>query len=582
MNKKQRYLFFLFLCLHTFLNAQTQNDSLAKYSYEELYERINDTKFANRELSKIYNSTYLNRAKIDKDTIKISRGYFYLSLYHQDENPEVSFKYLDSIIDICHDCKHDKYPTLVYFNKGIAYYNQGKNKEALDNLFKALESVKKNRNVILEIDVRSAILSVKSNWKSSQVVIDDYYELLDFVIENEEMIRDYGKNYELVYLAVLENISMHYIGNKKYKKSLQIIEEGIGKSILHEEQLMYQDFVFNAGIAFYYLEDYQKTIDSIHKILPEQSDYGKAMGNYYLGKSYHKLNQPEKAHMHFLKVDFLYVKTNDVFPELRDTYEHIVDYYKAIGDTEQQLFYLERLIATDKIIDSTYTYITETVDKKYETPQAIAERNRLLEEAQAKENTWKYGFGVIAAVLLAVLGILLIMFRRQKKYKSRFEGLMNVTIPENENAKIGTRSAKQSRATHVTSESLEEKKDFGVPQEIVENILKQLQKFEAAQKFTKQISLTDLAKNVGTNPKYLSKVINGHYQKNFSSYINELRIEYVISKLKSDSKFRNYTIKSISKEAGFGNTESFSKAFHKTTGIYPSYFIKKLNKRLEN
>ncbi|MGH1387399.1 helix-turn-helix domain-containing protein, partial [Kordia sp.] len=138
-------------------------------------------------------------------------------------------------------------------------------------------------------------------------------------------------------------------------------------------------------------------------------------------------------------------------------------------------------------------------------------------------------------------------------------------------------------ALDVTTETKDtQEKDIGVPQEIIDTILSQLTKFEDTKKFTKQVSITSLAKNLKTNPKYLSKVINWHYKKNFSHYISELRIEYVISRLKEDSKFRNYTIKAIAQEAGFGNTESFSKSFHKSTGIKPSYFIKELQKRFES
>jgi AraC-like DNA-binding protein len=61
-----------------------------------------------------------------------------------------------------------------------------------------------------------------------------------------------------------------------------------------------------------------------------------------------------------------------------------------------------------------------------------------------------------------------------------------------------------------------------------------------------------------------------------------LRVAYTISKLKEEKTFRNYTIIAIAEEVGFSNAKSFSKAFSKTTDINPSYFIKELNKRLED
>ncbi|TEB41336.1 AraC family transcriptional regulator, partial [Flavobacterium circumlabens] len=75
---------------------------------------------------------------------------------------------------------------------------------------------------------------------------------------------------------------------------------------------------------------------------------------------------------------------------------------------------------------------------------------------------------------------------------------------------------------------------------------------------------------------YLSKIINFYKGKNFSQYINDMRIIYAITKIKSDKKFRMYTIKAISEEVGFSNSESFAKAFYNNTGLQPSYFIKKI------
>ena len=76
----------------------------------------------------------------------------------------------------------------------------------------------------------------------------------------------------------------------------------------------------------------------------------------------------------------------------------------------------------------------------------------------------------------------------------------------------------------------------------------------------------------------MSIVINQTYNKSVVQYINDLRIEYVILKLKEDQKFRKYTIKAIAIEIGFNTDQAFSKAFHKKTGIFPSSFIKELNK----
>ncbi|WP_046755024.1 helix-turn-helix domain-containing protein, partial [Kordia jejudonensis] len=51
-----------------------------------------------------------------------------------------------------------------------------------------------------------------------------------------------------------------------------------------------------------------------------------------------------------------------------------------------------------------------------------------------------------------------------------------------------------------------------------------------------------------------------------------------LEKLKEDKLFRSYDIKSIASELGFKSPDSFSRAFKNKTGIYPSYYIKNINK----
>ena len=579
MNQKFPYFLFLFLCfsLNTLLNAQTQNDSLAKYSYEELKESIGKNEHIDIELSKQYTLGYLSKAKREKNKIQMAEAYYLLAVFNNDS---IALKYSDSIINITKDIKdHKTYPARGYYFKGYCLYMFGKNQEALNNLLIALKFLHKKENERLGIDIRMAIISLISNWKDNDEIIRWDEELVLFL----EPLKNKNIHYRDRYLIALNNLSLSYIGIKDYKKSLFNTKKGIKELIKGKETLRYYSFVCSAGFAQYYLGNHQAAIDSLQKALPHRNDHGKAMSNYYLGKSYDKLNKPEKAQFHFLKTDSIYQATKDIFPEMRNAYEHIIDYYKSKNDAENQIKYYDRLLETDKIIDSTYTYVTETIEKKYETPQAIAERARLVEELETKKNSWKYSFGIISAMLLAVIGFLVIVFRRQRYYKKRFESLMNISTPLN--VQKTNPEVTETSISMVSAEALEAregKKDLGVPQEIIDTILNQLQKFEASQKFTKQVSITSLAKNLKTNPKYLSKVINWHYKKNFSHYISELRIEYVISKLKEDSKFRNYTIKAIAEEAGFGNTESFSKAFHKSTGIKPSYFIKELHKRMEN
>lgn len=59
-----------------------------------------------------------------------------------------------------------------------------------------------------------------------------------------------------------------------------------------------------------------------------------------------------------------------------------------------------------------------------------------------------------------------------------------------------------------------------------------MREFEQSNTFLQSsFSLANLASLLGTNTKYLTYVLNKYYQKDFNTFINELRIDYIIQKL---------------------------------------------------
>lgn len=86
------------------------------------------------------------------------------------------------------------------------------------------------------------------------------------------------------------------------------------------------------------------------------------------------------------------------------------------------------------------------------------------------------------------------------------------------------------------------------------------------------LTLTDLAKELGTNSSLLSKVINQSFQLNFNDFVNYYRVMEVQNKLQNPS-FSNVTIMSIAYEAGFNSKATFNRAFKKVTQKNPKDFI---------
>ncbi len=122
------------------------------------------------------------------------------------------------------------------------------------------------------------------------------------------------------------------------------------------------------------------------------------------------------------------------------------------------------------------------------------------------------------------------------------------------------------------------KNEIKMAEDVVMGILHKLSLFERSYKFSERpYTLSMLAKELKTNRNYLSRIVNIYKGSSFTSYMNNLKIDFAIERLTSDKSLRSYTIEAIAEEMGFNRAQSFSTSFRKRTGMYPSYYIKKLN-----
>nr|WP_232804636.1 helix-turn-helix domain-containing protein [Salegentibacter maritimus] len=89
--------------------------------------------------------------------------------------------------------------------------------------------------------------------------------------------------------------------------------------------------------------------------------------------------------------------------------------------------------------------------------------------------------------------------------------------------------------------------------------------------------MSSLAQELETNTTYLSVIINTYKNKSFPNYLKDLRVAKAIQMLNADRGLLKYSNQGLAEVFGFKTSESFSKAFYKNTGVYPSKFIKELN-----
>lgn len=90
----------------------------------------------------------------------------------------------------------------------------------------------------------------------------------------------------------------------------------------------------------------------------------------------------------------------------------------------------------------------------------------------------------------------------------------------------------------------------------------------------KDFSAKELAKELGTNTRYISAVINSRFNTNFSCLINEYRIREAQHKL-TDKRFQGMTIEEIGTQVGFANRQSFYASFYRVVGETPNNYRKR-------
>ncbi|MGI9652897.1 helix-turn-helix domain-containing protein [Chryseobacterium sp. RLHN22] len=224
---------------------------------------------------------------------------------------------------------------------------------------------------------------------------------------------------------------------------------------------------------------------------------------------------------------------------------------------------------SQKISDSTTSFInTEYVDLK--------NKNKLEEKKSLGKNSIIIFFIVLVVIILVIIGI---YYRNHKlvlnslnndlrEVKKNYSELQNSKKAENNLTKSEKDSEGETEQQSIMTEATEQK------------LLAKLEKFENSVLFTKNtVSLPYLAAYCDTNTKYLSYIINNFKHKDFNNYINELRINYIIEKIKTESKYQKYKISSLAEEAGFSSQSKFTVAFKKITNMSPSHFLQTLKDR---
>ena len=525
--------------------------------------RINDS-----IRSRVLAEEKLRIAKISERKDEIYDAYYELATLAQEKD---AIRYADSIIALTRNTENFNYPARAYLFKAKLYGARGRYQLSMDELVKANRYANLNKNIDQQYETKYYIAVLQGNLGNHQEALNLLQSITAYYKEKNA---NNTSDYQEFYIKSLFALGNSYNYNEDYERASLTNKKAVVLSLKTKDSVLYPHILLNSGTTHFLKKEYHSSIDSLLKlksiILKQGFDNSRwIITDLTLGKNYFEQGQIKDALRYFKVVDSTAFTNRFFEPTMQSMYETMIGYYKEKGDVENQLFYIDRLLALDSILDKDFKYLYEQIDKKYYTPNLILEKQAVIDSLEKE----KRSTGVIVIVLAVLSGLLLLFLfqnvRKKKIYKQRFTELLEKTNK--------TKKAKQEdrgKNTSMVNRPMENQDGIGISKIIINDILKNLKLFEENQSFiASNITVSILAKEFKTNSKYLSKVINIYKEKSFSNYINDLRIDFVIEKLKTDEVFRRYTIKAIAMEVGFNTAEAFSKSFFKSTGIYPSFFL---------
>ena len=560
IHKSTIYLLLLLFCLP--ITAQNTKYSLLDSTYDHLSEKYYEYKFTDSITAKKYAELFLKKAQKNNDTLQAIDGYYLIS--DNKNNKNIFLNHLDSLIKKTIVKPNRKYPTYIYLKKGYQCLAYGMYHESLKNYISAIEYsiLYKNDSAKYVAKLHLGGLKVKNkNYADAKKI---YLELHNYYKSNPKS-QDIYTTFQL-----LLNISHIYLIESKYDSAYIYNKKALKLSIQENDTILKSYALFRDGNIKFKLKKYQEAINSFNESLSGiilDESYNLLSSTYNnLGESYYELDQKKKSLKYYLLIDSLYQRTNITSESQKNSYTFLINYFKEKKDLKKQLLYIEKLIRVDSILNSREKNLAKTFNDDYDVPKLKAEKEKIISQLKGNlNNSKKYTFFFFSISILVLL-LLIYQIRKKKILKQRFDKFIIIN--------------NDTKSDSVEISEIEETEKLNITKDIVENVLIGLKAFEKNNKFKDpNLSIKQLAANLNTNSNYLSKIINQYKNKNFSKYLKELRINYSIELINNNEVVRKYTIKAIAKEVGFNTPESFAIAFHKKTGLKPSYYIKELNKR---
>lgn len=401
----------------------------------------------------------------------------------------------------------------------------------------------------------------------THLILSDLYRQLGVISKSEERL---NLAQELINNQDAENASLTiYYSNvksalfsekQKYKEAIKVFDPDLLYKF--SKQFPYSVSKSYNQLARAYLSDLQ--IDSSLFYSEKSLELAKESGlddNFivYAELEFAKANFLKKEKQIYLSSIPLLLNSSEKVPDnllKRNIHQFLAEVYNSQGDNANYQLHNLKYLELNESVNSAQQKARDLI---------LSLNDSNMDSRETKNFNPNYilaGILILAVVLLSL--VFWYRFQTKQKYNYYTEYIR----------KLKTKS--QTEAPFIPENTAVEvsKTNQIIPEKTEQILLEKLLKFESGTDFTqKNMTLNSLAKDLDTNTRYLSEIVNKHKHKNFNTYINELRVNYIIEKLRTEPKFLNYKISYLAEECGFSSHTAFSTVFKSVTEISPKEFI---------
>lgn len=337
-------------------------------------------------------------------------------------------------------------------------------------------------------------------------------------------------------------------GNQLFEKAGSTIDKNFQTAV--NDELIAKNYLLlhKVDSAFFYFNKAKEELKS------SQSSNSPLKGFIYngLANAYTSIGDYKNAISNYKTAEQI-AKDSDFFILKQEVYTSLMEFYKKTGN-KKYIVYNELNTKLNKDEEHNRKIIADELITTLRKKQVDTQSNY-----QKSKNTI---IGI--SIFIILITITLYVFKRRQDDKKIKKFISKSENPTETEIKV---SPKKESNKEYMSEATES------------TILESIKQFEKSDLYlNKEISLNSVAAELSINHRYLSYVINKHKSKDFASYINELRINYIIKCLKNDPNYLKYKISYLADQSGFLSHSRFTITFKKVTGVSPLTFITYLQK----